>query len=213
MQSWASVCCFRRSFQHSNSTPQFSPWLCVVEYWKIAVAAVSFLQVCLLFQWLSSGAQNRPLSLPLFISLCFSFSHSAQTRYKNYQFAYEIGWKAKLVELHWVKAVTHTQHVLTDMFVLFAGCSVYKVPLHRKTQRNIWISDSFRALSRDEYYCCSLAWVIRSKQSHGFVAKASEHGTFRAMLRQAGWLFYRVNPPSCPQSLSSNHKRTYRALF
>lgn len=67
---------------------------------KIAVAAVSFLQVCLLFQWLSSGAQNRPLSLPLFISLCFSFSHSAQTRYKNYQFAYEIGWKAKLVELH-----------------------------------------------------------------------------------------------------------------
>lgn len=55
------------------------------------------------------------------------------------------------------------------MFVPFAGCSVYKVPPHRKTQRSVWISDSFRALLRDEYYCCSLAWVIRSIGSRGLV--------------------------------------------
>lgn len=75
MQTRAGLGCFRRSFQHSNSTPQFSPRLCAVEYWKFAIAAVSFLQVCLLFQWLSSGAQNRPLSLspPLHLSMPLIF--------------------------------------------------------------------------------------------------------------------------------------------
>lgn len=58
--------------------------------------------------WAQVHRTDLSHSLPLFISLCFSFSRSALTGYQTCQFAYEIGWKAKLVEAHWVKAVTHT---------------------------------------------------------------------------------------------------------
>lgn len=69
--------------------------------------SVFFKSVFCFSGWAQVHRTDLSHSLSLFISLCFPFSHSAQTGYQNCQFAYEIGWKAKLVELHWIKAVTH----------------------------------------------------------------------------------------------------------
>lgn len=67
-----SKCCFRRSFQHSNSTPQFSPWLCVVEYWKLLLPQSVFFKFVFCF---SGWAQVHRTDLSLSPSSSLYASH------------------------------------------------------------------------------------------------------------------------------------------